>query len=447
MKNDAPKKCPKGLLWGAAALVLVIALAVCWVCGLFGGPDPQEAPDPTLNTTAPQVTQAPTEPPLPTVEITVWAPSADQGEDGWLAEMQDRFAAAHPEYEFVWTNEIKGEGDAAGLICGDPANGADVYFFLSSQLNSLVQAGGLTRLEGDFEQQVLRDNGTFMVDSVTHTDGGLYAFPTTGSTWFMYYNKDVFTAEDVTSLDAMLEKGKVCLPLDASWSAGCFFLGTGCTAFGENGRDAAAGIQFGGENGYRAAKKMVELAANSNVICGGMDPDKLIQGEAGAIFAGAWVADALEEALGDQLGVAALPKFTADGVEYQMCALSASSCVGVNPGTGADGDKQALCMEFAAFLASEESQLERYLLRGVAPAHVALRQNETVAADPVAVAEIDTIATAAALQSSQPGMSRYWGPMSEFVKGVTSGQTTLDNYAAAVDEMAAAMRAEDPAAE
>ena len=42
-------------------------------------------------------------------------------------------------------------------------------------------------------------------DSAT-MDGFLYGVPFTTNTWYMYYDKRVFSEEDAGSLDAMLEK-------------------------------------------------------------------------------------------------------------------------------------------------------------------------------------------------------------------------------------------------
>ena len=401
------------------ALLLVLVMALSLVA--CGGEKPAEnnAPAETLELT-----------------IKVWTPAEDQAEgNNWLAKMEENFANAHPEYVITWVNETQSEGDAANLINGDVTASADVYMFANDQMGGLITSGGLSQLGGQFVDQVKNDNTDFMVNSVTHSDGGIYAFPVTSNTWFLYYNKDVFTEEDVKSLDTMLTKGKVCIPYNVGWNAGCFFLGTGGTVFGAAGNDAAAGIQFGGENGYAAAKKMIELIGNENVIAGGMDDGKLIDGSADAIFSGSWVAAPLKEALGDKLGIVMLPKFSVDGNEYQMTALSGSKCVGVNPNSNAVAGKQAACTQFASYLASEEAQMARYEMRGVIPAHKGLAENEAIKNDPVAVAEINTIASASVVQSALPEMGNYWTPVETFSKNVVAGDINMDNYKEQVDLM------------
>ena len=369
--------------------------------------------------------------------IKVWTPTEDQAEgNSWLAAMEEKFAAAHPEYKITWENATMSEGDAGNAVIADVTASADVFMFANDQLGKLVQAGGLSKLVGDFETQVKNDNIQFMIDTVTHTDDALYAFPVTNNTWFMYYNTDVFTADDVKSLDTMLTKGKVYLPFATGWTSGCIFLGCGGSIFGESGRDASVGIDFSSaKGGYTAAKKMIELVGNANVVAGGMDISKLKNGEVGAAFSGSWDAATLKETLGDKLGVAMLPTFTADGKEYQMTAMSGSKCVGVNPNSNSVDGKQLACTEFAAFLASEEAQLARYEMRGVIPAHKNLKNNEKIAADPVAIAEIDTIAKASVIQSALPEMGNYWSPVETIGKNIIAGDVDMSNYQKAVDDM------------
>ena len=368
--------------------------------------------------------------------IKVWTPTEDQAEgNSWLAAMEKKFEDLHPEYKITWDNSTMGEGDAGNAVIADVTASADVFMFANDQLGNLVKAGGLSKLVGDFKTQILNDNGEFMINTVTHTDNELYGFPVTNNTWFMYYDNTKFTAEDVKNLDTMIAKDKVYLPFATGWTSGCIFLGTGCSLFGESGRDASVGIDFAGQKGYTAAKKMIELVGNANVVTGGMDVSVLKNGQVGATFSGSWDAAGLKEALGDKLGVAMLPKFTVDGQEYQMTAMSGSKCVGVNPNSNNVDGKQLACTEFAAFLASEEAQLARYTMRGVIPAHKNLKSNDAIAADAVAQAEIDTINNASVIQSALPEMSNYWGPVETFGKNVIAGDVDMTNYTKAVDDL------------
>ena len=75
----------------------------------------------------------------------------------------------------------------------------------------------------------------------------------------MFYDKSVYGEDDIKSLDTMLEKGKVSFPLTNSWYIGAFYVGNGCTLFGEDGKDEEAGIDFAGEKGAAVTKYLVNL--------------------------------------------------------------------------------------------------------------------------------------------------------------------------------------------
>ena len=475
-----PQKSNKGLITGLwitiIALVLILAIVVSCSVGLFddlfydsgtsmrdrdddddddGPTHPSGITLPNDFTLPPNVTLPPgvdnlnpDGPLLPenqgaNITIKVWTPSEDQTEgNNWLEAMEAAFKAKYPDYKNVkFENTTMGEGDAGYAVISDVTASADVYMFANDQLGKLVKAGGLSKLVGNNKQYVLDNNNDFMISTVTHTDGELYGFPVTNNTWFMYYDKTVFSEEDVKNLDTMLTKSKVFLPFGNGWTAGCIFLGCGGTIFGRNGIDVTAGIDFGGEKGYMAAKKMVELRNHPNAVCGGLDTSKFLIGEVSATFGGSWDRSWLEDAYGDNLGVAMLPKFTINGREYQMTAMSASKCVGVNPNSGAGGNvvKQYIATLFASYMASAEAQLARYEMRGVIPAHKDLLTNEKIQRDPVAVAEMMTIAYASKLQSALPEMNNYWGPVENFGWKVIAGDITMDTVEFAVDEMMEAL--------
>lgn len=374
--------------------------------------------------------------------IKVWADQADQAEgNNWLVKMEDEFKKAYPQYANVkFENVTMGEGDAASAVIQDVTASADVFMFANDQIGKLVKAGGLTKLVGDYQKQLLDNNTQFMIDTVTF-EGNYYAFPVTNNTWFLYYDKTVFSEDDIKSLDTMISKAKVHLPFTNAWTAPALFLGCGGTMFGANGQDVAAGIAFGAEDGgYKAAKKMVELANHENVSFGDLDISKMVSGEVSATFSGSWVRGDLEAKFGDNLGVAMLPKFTVDGEEFQMKAMSGSKCVGVNPNSAKVEGKQAAATAFAAFLASEEAQLARFEMRGMIPAHKNLAKNEKVMADKVAKAEIETINGASAIQPLVAEMdTQFWTPMGNFAGKVGTKDITMESYEIAVDEMMEAM--------
>ena len=370
------------------------------------------------------------------ITVKVWADNKDLE---WITKMQENFVKDSKYANIKFENVAMGEGEAKAAVVQDVTAAADVFMFANDQIGELVQAQGLTKLVGDYQKALLDNNTQFMVDTVTF-NGNYYAFPLTNNTYYLYYNKDVFTADDVKSLDAMVAKDKVHLPWSNAWTAPTLFLAVGGNIFGANGQDLSAGITFGGDAGLKAAKKMAELAHNENVIMGDLDIAKMINGEAHATISGSWVRDDLEDKFGDKLGVVMLPKINIDGTEYQMKALSGSKCVGVNPNTAKVEGKQAAATAFAAYLASEEAQLARFEMRGMIPAHKNLANNEKVLADQVAKAEIENINNAGAIQPLLPEMgTHFWNPLTTFAGKVATKQCDVTTVELIFNEMVAAM--------
>lgn len=378
-----------------------------------------------------------------TVRLSVWAPEEDLKDGGWLETMQKAFAAEHPEINIIWENSACSEGDAGSAVTSDPENAADVYMFANDQLGTLVDAGAIMELTGEYLDQVTAYNSQTVINTITHTDDGIYGFPVANNTWFMYYNKDVFSEDDVKSLDTMLEKGRVAFPWSTAWYSGTFFLANGGTIFGDKGNDGSAGIQFGKDNGgYEAALKMVQLAAAPNFIYdeNGIGYQGMSNGSVDAYFSGSWDYQGLYSQMGDKLGAVQLPTVEINGVQKQMKSFAGSKAVAVNP----YADHPDLAMAFAAYLSTPDAQMLRYQKRGVIPCAESLASHPAIQENPVAIAEITTMNNTAVVQPCIPEMSNYWSPMGSFSSSIANGDINEANYRQAVDHLMYELNGEEP---
>ncbi len=362
--------------------------------------------------------------------LTVWASQEDQANsDSWLQKMEQEFQKRHPEYNITWQNQVVASADAATIAKQDPTVAADVYTFASDQLGTLVQAGAVGQISDDAMAQLKEQTAgnKTMLDSVTATDGNVYGMPLAGNTWFMYYRKSKFTNQDLTSLDAMLEKGKVSFPLTNSWYLASFYLGAGGTLFGPNGTDAKAGVQFGGETGAAVTNYLVDLRANKNFVndTDGSGLAGLKSGKVDVVFTGNWDAATVRENLGDDWGVAKLPTFNLNGKQVQMRAFAGSTVYGWNPYT----KHPVAADQFAAFLSSTYSQKQHYIMRSVIPSDVTLATDPQIEKDPVADAQMETIAQTSVVQPSIPEMNNFWSPCENFGKSIYNKEVTHENAA------------------
>ena len=360
------------------------------------------------------------------ISLKVWGPQAELGEnnDGWLPQLCEAFDEAHPEWDITFTYEVCGEGDAGTNVTKDPTVAGDIYFFANDQLGTLLQANAIARLGGEVETQVKEDNSQGIVDSVS-VDGALYGVPFTTNTWFMFYNTEMFTEEDVKSLDTMLEKGKVSFPLTTGWYFGSFYVANGGTFFGD-GTDASKGIDFAGDKGVAVTKYLVELSKNANFVndADGAGMSGLKDGSVGAIFSGTWDTANVKEALGEKWAAAPAPTYTLDGEAKQIAPFGGSKAIAVNPNSAQPKAASLL----AAYLATPEAQLAHYEFNGTAPVSTELlKNNETIKADQSCAAAVATVADIAVTQPSIPEMGSYWGAAESMAKAIVNGEVTTDN--------------------
>ena len=406
------------------SMLLVSAMSLSLVA--CGGAKETATETPAATTETAEATTETAEVEVQDVTLKVWAPEVDQrDENSWLNVMLPKFEEAHPEYNITWDVGVCGEGDAATFVKNDPAAAADVFFYANDQMGTLVEAGALAKLGGSYLETVQANFSQIHVDLLTYTDGAVYGFPTSPNTWFMWYNKEVFTEEDITNIGTMLEKGVVSFPMDNSWYTGSFFFGAGGTVFGPLGNDAAAGIDFSTPECIAAAGYMAEMVKSPNFKndVDGAGVAGMSDGTIHAMFSGDWDKPALEAALGENLGCAVLPKFTMDGVDYQMKSFAGNKAVGVNP--NAANPKAA--MELAAFLTSPEALLSRYELSGYTPAATACTEEDVIKANPTVIVLNDQMANCAIVQPVIAEMSAYWDPVKNFGLNILNGSITADN--------------------
>ena len=366
------------------------------------------------------------------VKLTVMGPSEDQddAQGAWLKTECEAFNEEHPEWNIKYEYVTCSESDAKDTVLQDPASAADVYMFANDQIADLVDAGALTKLGGDVAEYVKSSNPEAMAATVTY-DGDIYAVPYTSNTWFMYYDKRVFSEDDVKSLDTMLTKGKVSFPFDNGWYLNAFYAANGCTIFGD-GTDKAAGYDFSGDKAVAVTNYIVDLFANPNFVMdnneGSLGLAGLKDGSVNAYFNGNWNYDAVVKNLGEEnVGVAALPTINVDGKDCQLKAFLGSKAIGVNPNC----KNQEVAVKLAAYLGSEDAQLKHFELRKQAPVNTNLVSNEEVAKDAVASA-LANVATNCSIAQPIIPMQAYWDaatPFGDAFQNGAEGQITKDNAA------------------
>lgn len=379
------------------------------------------------------------------VSLKVWCPQ-NQIETGAMDQMQQAFAAEHPEWNITWTTEVVGEDTCQDQVLKDVGAAADVFMFSSDQLPQLVDAGAIAQLGGSTEAMVKNDIAESVVATVTN-DGKIYGIPFTHNTFFMFYDKTLLDESDITSLEKIMAKETAdnvynfYFESAGGWKLGCYYYGAGLSVFGPEGSDLSAGVDWNNETGVAVTNYLIDLINNPKCAYDGeITVSELIADHRlGAWFDGSWNYTLYHDALGDDMGIATIPTFNPDGNDYQLLGFYGSKAIGVN----AQSKNMQAAVAFAAFIGNEANQLLRYELSTQIPANVAAGQSEAVLADPLATVIVNEANNASVAQPSNSVFSaRYWSYAGAIPTEIRSGEINKGNVQEKLDAFVNAMTAE-----
>ena len=369
------------------------------------------------------------------VSIKLWIPE----EEIPLAEqLVKNFDAVHEEYQINYEFEPKGIDEASQVLEGEYDTAADIFYLPSGGVESFASRGLLLPIQEGFDKLAV-DLPDSAVGAVK-VDGTPYAVPFSPNSFFMYYNKEFYSEDEVQSLETMMAKdfgsGKYNFSsqISNSWYLEMFFLGNGCTLFGKDGRDGSE-CSFNNKNGVAAGNYVVDLVSSSKYIedaeNAGMDLFK--SGKVGAITSGAWSAPELKESLGDQLGAAALPAAAMSGEAPRLSNFVDFKTVAAK----ADTAHPEAVSQLAVYLANKDSSKRRFLQLGEIPVLQNLADNEQIAND-IAASALNEQVNYATNQPSISGMDNYWGNMADFGKAILDGSVNKGNMKEKLNQLAVA---------
>ena len=373
------------------------------------------------------------------VSLRVWV--GDNNDIEWINTVIANFQAANPDKTYKIEVGVQTEGDCSKVVLTDPTAAADVFTFADDQFNSLYNAGALQQVVIDPEA-VIAANTPESVAAATGVDGNLYAYPATADNgYFMFYNKEYFTEEDVQTLDGMMAKAaeagkKVGFPMSDAWYFYSFFKGAGLEM--TVSEDGVTNIcNWNATDTPITGVQVVEalLAVTSNPGFMEADSDPFVAGvKDGTIIAGVsgtWNANTAAEVWGDNYAATKLPTFTVNGEQVQMSSFAGFKLVGVNSYSENVGD----AMDFAAFMTNEESQALRFEMRSQGPSNINAAASDAVQANPA----IAALAAQSAYADVQRVGQAYWDAAAALGKIIVNGnpdnielQTLLDNCVAGI---------------
>jgi len=382
---------------------IVILLTMLLLVGTLAGCN--KTP-PAQNVTPTQKAD-PTQAPKENITLKVWGSQEDQE---MLATMVEEFKAANPDKNYNITFGVVSEADAKTKVLEDPAAAGDVFAFANDQIKDMVTAGVLYEVTRN-KDAITAANMPGSIEAAT-VNGKLYAYPETADNgYFMYYDKSVFTEDDVKSLDKMLEvakaKGKkVFMDVSNGWYIASFFLGAGGKlTIGADGKQVT---DFNNERGVLAGEAIKAFTAHPAFVTG--DDSVLKGGIGGAIAAGVsgtWNAEDIKGILKDNYAATKLPTFTLGTEQVQMGSFAGYKLVGVNSQT----KHPVEAMNLAEWLTNEKNQVTRFKVRAMGPSNIKAASSADVKANIAlsALAQQNQFAT-----SQKDVLGNYWSPAEAF---------------------------------
>lgn len=371
------------------------------------------------------------------VTLTVWS-----DESNWdvLTKMIESFKQEYAgEAEFEITLVQNSDGETKNVLLNDIYGGADVFPIADDQLSSLVAAGALEPVPNAAE--IKEANLEDAVAAATINDV-LYAYPMTADNgYFMFYNKEYFTDEDVKSLESMLAvaeaaEKKITMDWSSGWYLYSFFGNTGMD-FGINEDGVTNHCNWntteGSVKGIDVAQSMLNIAASPGFLNAG-DTGFVNGVKDGSVIAGVtgvWCEVEVRKAWGNNYGAVKLPTYTCAGKQVQMASFKGYKMMGVNY----HSKHKEWALKLADWFTNEANQTLRFEERSQGPSNKVAAASEAVKQVPA----IQAVIAQSEFGVLQRVGNSYWSAMTEYGETMATGnpkgmelQEIMDNMVAAI---------------
>ena len=371
------------------------------------------------------------------IELLVWAPANAQSfYKGWAEKWAKDYKDSQGRTYTVRIG-IQGEGSLATELTKAPADGADVFAFAGDQLSTLIDSGVISQV-GDPEKtgttayDVAHRNSQGSVDSAL-MNGKLYAYPMQADNgYFLYYNTDYLTADDVKDWDTLWAKVKqinagaegagvkrVLFDFDTAWYQASWFF-----TFG--GEVSKTATNFATDDvGLKALKAAHDFSKNAEYILS-VDPNDatqdLIDGSVIAGVAGGWIYSGDKGvSQNEALELTVLPDVVYEGVKYPMYSFLGTKLMGVN----SQREYQEASHALANYLTSEQVQIDKAGKLAAGPSNIKAAESDVAANLPT----VRALAAQAAHSKPESNLPKgFWDALPSAVSFVHVNHASVGDY-------------------
>lgn len=361
-------------------------------------------------TTGSDNTEPPTDSNSGVVNLKLWC---DGSEQPLVEELVNAFIEEHKnEATITVTYDSIGSADAKDAALADVNNAADLFYIADDQFLTLVASGMLEPIPNSQDIAKLHLEGA--VDAAS-LDGKMYAYPVSADNgYFLYYDKNYFTEEDVKSLDRILaicksKNKKFVMDWSSGWYLYSFFGNTGMhMGLAEDGLSTECNwnTKEGDITGVDVAQAMLNIASNPAFVSRTDYEVAAKNKTAIAGVSGVWNINAIKEAYGENYGACKLPTYTCAGKQIQMSSFKGYRLLAVNSYSA----NKEWAAKLAEHLTSESSQNFWFEKAGRGPSNIKAASSDAVNKVPAIAAVIEQSEYAVLQKVGQT----YWEPASKF---------------------------------
>ena len=365
------------------------------------------------------------------VKLTVWAEEDSFEMLGQMVESFKEKYAGQVELEVTFAGQS--DGNVRDVILGDVHNAPDIFHFPDDQLNSLIAGGVLSEVPN--ADAVKAANVAESVSAASLGDK-LYAYPMTADNgYFLYYDKQYFTDEDVKTLDGILEVAaangkKLTMEFNSGWYLYSFFGGAGFElGLNEDGVTNYCNWNTteGSVKGVDVATSLTELV-NHPGFRAAADSEFIAAAQEGTVIAaisGVWNAVTVKDVWGADYGAVKLPTYTCAGKQIQMSSFTGYKMIGVN----SYSEHLDWAHMLAEWFTNEENQTLRFVEKNQGPSNIKAAASDEVMKVPAIQAVIEQSAY------GQLQRNNYWTPCTDFANILLEGNLTGKPLQELLDDM------------
>lgn len=367
-------------------------------------------------------------------EISLWVSQADSpAVTAWEAG----FNKANPSTPVKLKFTTMEEGDVGDKFTSDPESVPDIVHLPGDVLTKLEASGSVSSFSAaDVKSVIGSDISAGALAGGQDANGVQYGLPYAANTFFLYYDKAVYTEEQVATYDALFKQFdayKAAQGLDASnraiapqldngWYIQSYFMSNG-GIFADNGTSATETNVV--TKGLPVARTIANIYKSGDVSNGTGTTDFT---KCFAYVSGAWDYTKVADAWGaENVGFAHLPDLTVDGKTVTHKGVGDNKYVAV----AASSKNAALAKKVAIYMDSAEGQLARWKAN---PGTVVTSAKVAASPDylngtPAIAGVLATLAHGTFAQNTSTQFGKWWNASTAFTSSLYTAVTGEDGTA------------------